>query len=87
MRGSLPSLSRNPPFIETPMSVPSVSKRSTKKNANITTKKSNVLTSVQPDFTTAPSFVNVQVSGLKSAPTVPPNSVKFCARPLTEKSG
>ena len=38
--GSFPSLSTNPAFVDTPISVPSVSKRSTKRNENTTTAKS-----------------------------------------------
>ena len=40
-RGSDPSLAKNPPLSETPIRVPNVSNRSTKKNANRTTKKSS----------------------------------------------
>ena len=57
------------------MRVPRVSKRSTKKNANITTKKSSDFTSVQPVRAASP-LPCVQPSGLKSAPTVAPNSLK-----------
>ena len=40
--GSLPSLSRKPAFVDTPISVPSVSNRSTNRNAKITTIKSKM---------------------------------------------
>ena len=44
IEGSLPSLSISPAFVLTPMRVPRVSKRSTKRNANITTMKLNTPT-------------------------------------------
>ena len=84
MRGSLPSFVRKPPFIETPMSVPSVSKRSTKKNANMTTKKSRPLTSAQPAFA---SPLCVQPAGSKTAPHVWPNSRNESAMPENERVG
>ena len=40
--GSLPSLSRKPAFVETPINVPSVSNRSTNRNAKMTTIKSKI---------------------------------------------
>ena len=83
MRGRRPCLSRKPPFIETPMSVPSVSKRSTKKNANITTKKFIEKASAVPAVT-VPSFaVCVQADGSKIAPKVVPKS--FTDWPRSEK--
>ena len=41
MRGSFPSLSRYPAFVETPISVPRVSKRSTNRNENTTVTNSS----------------------------------------------
>ncbi len=88
MRGRRPSLSRKPPFSETPMSVPSVSKRSTKKKANITTKKSSDLISAQPEERRAPSLaVCFQASAVKRAPAVWPNSEKDSPMPAKERRG
>jgi hypothetical protein len=53
-RGRVPSLPMNPPLSDTPISVPSVSKKSTKKKANRTMKKSIDLSSENPCETTTP---------------------------------
>ena len=84
MRGSFPSFVRKPPFIETPISVPSVSKRSTKKNANMTTKKSSPLTSAQPVFG---SPLCVQPAGSNTAQKVCLNCANESAMPANVRTG
>ena len=61
---------------ETPIRVPSVSKRSTKKNANITTKKLSESARFQPAVTAPSLAVCVQAEGSNTAPKVWPNSWK-----------
>ena len=74
-RGSDPSLARNPPLRETPIKVPKVSNRSTKKNANNTVKKSRDFRRENPCPIMAPSCECVQEFGLNKAPQVVPNSL------------
>ena len=79
-RGRVPSLAMNPPLNDTPINVPSVSKKSTKKKASSTIKKSMDLSRENPCPTMAPFMECVHESGLNRAPHVTPNSLNVLLR-------
>lgn len=59
--GSFPSLSSMPAFVDTPIRVPSVSKRSTKRNANTTTTNSSENTFLKSSFPNTGARLGLQV--------------------------
>ena len=64
--GSFPSLSSMPALVDTPINVPSVSKRSTKRNANITTTNSSENTFLKSSFPNTGARLGIASPELKS---------------------
>ena len=64
--GSFPSLSSMPAFVDTPIRVPSVSKRSTKRNANTTTTNSSENTFLKSSFPNTGARLGIASPELKS---------------------